>query len=140
DVLRTSGLGDEEIDTRLPDWARAAESAFRSEARAAKAAWKARPGLAGALRQLRDEGLRLSLLSGNLRPIAIEKIDQLGLGPYFDAAIGAYGSDGRPAGARGARSPPRRSPRTALAAQPDRPRRRHSRRHRGRPVRSCQVR
>ena len=93
DVLRASGLGNAEIDARLPDWAYTAASAFRSEARAARAAWKVRPGLEGALRQLRDEGLRLSLLSGNLRPIAIEKVEQLGLGSYFDVAIGAYGSD-----------------------------------------------
>jgi phosphoglycolate phosphatase len=93
DVLQASGLGNAEIDARLPDWADAAASAFRSEARAARAAWKVRPGLEGALRQLQKDGLRLSLLSGNLRPIAIEKVEQLGLGHYFDVAIGAYGSD-----------------------------------------------
>jgi phosphoglycolate phosphatase-like HAD superfamily hydrolase len=39
------------------------------------------------------ERMRLSLLTGNLRPIAVMKVKLIGLARYFDLSAGAFGTD-----------------------------------------------
>ena len=53
----------------------------------------ARERTEAALAELRDAGHRLVLLTGNLEPIARRKMDLCGLGGYFEAGQGAFGSD-----------------------------------------------
>lgn len=48
---------------------------------------------AAALRRLRDAGHALALVTGNLEPIARRKLAFRGLGDYFPAGQGGFGSD-----------------------------------------------
>ena len=48
---------------------------------------------AAVLARLRDEGHALALVTGNLEPIARRKLDRRGLGEYFPAGQGGFGSD-----------------------------------------------
>ena len=71
------------------------------------------PGMAELLDELaaRTEDFRLSLVTGNLEPIARLKLGRAGVGQYFEALRGGFGSDdedrGRlPAIARGRASDP----------------------------------
>lgn len=52
------------------------------------------PGVQELLRRLdATEGVRQSLLTGNMEPNAFVKVDTFGLAGFFDFAVGAYGSD-----------------------------------------------
>ncbi|GAC1313961.1 MAG: HAD hydrolase-like protein [Chloroflexota bacterium] len=53
------------------------------------------PGVHAILGRLRDLGVRQSLLTGNLEPIARLKLTAAGLDDYLDWSIGAFGSDHR---------------------------------------------
>ncbi len=93
EVLRDAGLDDRRIDRGLSAWADAAVAAFRSQLGTSGPKWEVRPGLAPALERLELAGMRLTLLTGNLRPIAAAKVERMGLAARFDLAIGAYGDD-----------------------------------------------
>ena len=86
------------------------------------------PSCSRSWRRAPDE-FRLSLVTGNLEPIARLKLGRAGVGHYFEARQGGFGSDdedrGRlPAIARGARL------RSAVAARAHGRDRRHAARHR----------
>ena len=70
-------------ERRLADWRdRIADEGF------------AQPGVRSLLEALAGtEGVRQTLLTGNVEPNAFVKVDVFGLAPFFDFAIGAYGSD-----------------------------------------------
>jgi phosphoglycolate phosphatase-like HAD superfamily hydrolase len=51
------------------------------------------PGVVPALQRLQAEPVVLSLLTGNLLPVARLKLELLGLAHFFDFDAGAYGSD-----------------------------------------------
>ncbi len=54
----------------------------------------AQPGVRALLEALAGtDGVRQTLLTGNVEPNAFVKVDVFGLAPFFDFAIGAYGSD-----------------------------------------------
>lgn len=54
----------------------------------------AQPGVREVLERLAGtEGVRQTLLTGNVEPNAFVKVDVFGLTPFFDFAVGAYGSD-----------------------------------------------
>lgn len=93
DVLHRAGLEDAEIDRGLGAWLDAAGSAFPAEADSLAPRWRIRTGLLAALEQLRSRGMRLTVLTGNLRAIAAVKIARMGLGDHLDLAIGAYADD-----------------------------------------------
>jgi phosphoglycolate phosphatase len=93
EALHAAGLDDETIDAGLTAWMKAAGTAFRSEAAALASTWSVRPGLLPGLERLKRAGMRLTLLTGNLRAIATAKIERIGLAAEFDLAIGAYGDD-----------------------------------------------
>ena len=54
----------------------------------------AQPGVRALLEALAGtDGVRQTLLTGNVEPNAFVKVDVFGLTPFFDFAVGAYGSD-----------------------------------------------
>jgi phosphoglycolate phosphatase-like HAD superfamily hydrolase len=91
-VLRGHGVGEAAITRAMPAWMdRAAElyaaidSAHPDPAVA--------PGAAAALERMSAGGAELGLLTGNLEPIARAKMARAGLGGWFPAGGGAFGSD-----------------------------------------------
>ena len=92
-ALATAGIDDTGFRERRGAWIRAAGRAFEDEVQAGADQWRMRDGLAHALARLAESGMRLSLVTGNLRPIAEAKVRQMGLFLRFDLAIGAYGDD-----------------------------------------------
>jgi phosphoglycolate phosphatase-like HAD superfamily hydrolase len=93
EALHGEGLDDRRIDEGLADWVEAAGDAFVAEAAASSGAWRVRPGLLPALKQLAGAGVRRTLLTGNLRAVATTKVERMGLATELDLAIGAYGDD-----------------------------------------------
>src|SRR3954453_2225977 len=92
DVLHARGLSDAEIDAGLPALERrACELHGRNEE--PRLAGEPRETAAAALGALRAAGHRLALLTGNLEPIAWQKMELCGLAGHFDAGQGAFGSD-----------------------------------------------
>jgi phosphoglycolate phosphatase-like HAD superfamily hydrolase len=49
------------------------------------------PGAAAAIETLAAAGVRQSVLTGNIRPMAALKLERAGLGDHLDLAAGAYG-------------------------------------------------
>src|SRR5260221_10039920 len=92
EALTGAGLDEQVVEAGRAAWIRAAGEAFVADEDSARE-WHIAPGLAAALRQLGDRGMHLSLLTGNLRAIAVAKIERMGLTGVFDLAIGAYGDD-----------------------------------------------
>lgn len=93
EALHAAGLDDEAIDAGRDAWMEAASAAFRSEAAASAPAWSVRPGLLPGLQRLKGAGMRLTLLTGNLRAVATAKVERIGLVADLDLSIGAYGDD-----------------------------------------------
>jgi phosphoglycolate phosphatase len=52
---------------------------------------RALPGAAAAIAALAAAGIRQSVLTGNIRPLAAVKLAAAGLGEYLDLDVGAYG-------------------------------------------------
>jgi phosphoglycolate phosphatase len=52
---------------------------------------RALPGAAAAIAALAAAGLRQSVLTGNIKPLAAVKLAAAGLGEYLDLEVGAYG-------------------------------------------------
>ena len=75
------------------------------------------PGIAELLEALsaRPDEFRLSLVTGNLEPVARLKLDRAGVGRYFEAGQGGFGSDHEDRG-QAARDRPRARLRSRLAA------------------------
>lgn len=91
--LATAGVGDADFDRGVDRWMEAASQAFDEERARAASRWRVRDGVADALERLGARGLRLTLTTGNLKPIAAAKMLQIGLLDSLDLEIGAYGSD-----------------------------------------------
>ena len=107
DLLRAAGVDDASIDARAGEVATAAVAAFEESCPANLAAYVA-PGVDAALAALATEPdtYRLALLTGNLEPVARRKLASAGIGHYFAAGQGGFGSDAEdraelPAVARG---------------------------------------
>jgi phosphoglycolate phosphatase-like HAD superfamily hydrolase len=91
-VLRRHGVPDDRITAGLPAWmARACELYPTLEPQHPPPS--VAPGAAEALEALRDDGVALALLTGNLEPIAHAKMAAAGLGEWFPHGRGAFGSD-----------------------------------------------
>jgi phosphoglycolate phosphatase len=100
-------VDDASIDARAGEVATAAVGAFEETCPADLAAYVA-PGVDAALAALATEPdtYRLALLTGNLEPVARRKLASAGIGHYFAAGQGGFGSDAEdraelPAVARG---------------------------------------
>jgi phosphoglycolate phosphatase len=94
DVLRAAGVEHAAIDARAAEvWERAI-AAFESLC-PADLSDRVAPGvpqLLGAL-AARPEDFRLSLVTGNLEPVARMKLDRAGIGHHFRPGQGGFGSD-----------------------------------------------
>jgi phosphoglycolate phosphatase len=112
DLLAGAGVSGEQIDARADDVRAAGAEAYARlcpEDLSAKVA----PGMVELLEELasRPDQFRLSLVTGNLEPIARLKLARAGVGRFFEAGQGGFGSDhedrGRlPSIARGRASDP----------------------------------
>ncbi|WP_217913590.1 HAD family hydrolase [Miltoncostaea marina] len=91
-VLRAHGVADERISDRMATWiARAVELHADLEREAPPPA--VAPGAAEGLALMREAGVALALLTGNLEPIARAKMAAAGLAGWFPPGGGAFGSD-----------------------------------------------
>jgi phosphoglycolate phosphatase len=90
-VLSAAGVGSREIDRGMA--AVVARAAARYPAAQAGSPPRAAPDAASALGRLARAGVTLALLTGNLEPIARAKMAHVGLGGFFPADEGAFGSD-----------------------------------------------
>jgi phosphoglycolate phosphatase len=94
DLLRAAGVADAEIDARADDVVAAAVAAYEELCPPDLSAYVA-PGVAEALAALaaEPEAYRLALVTGNLEPVARRKLASAGIGHYFVAGQGGFGSD-----------------------------------------------
>jgi phosphoglycolate phosphatase-like HAD superfamily hydrolase len=112
DLLVGAGVRGEQIEARADDVRAAAAEAYERLCPDDLSA-KVAPGMVELLEELasRPEQFRLSLVTGNLEPIARLKLARAGVGRFFESGQGGFGSDdedrGRlPAIARGRASDP----------------------------------
>jgi phosphoglycolate phosphatase-like HAD superfamily hydrolase len=91
DIALAGGLPSERFDALLPELQRACVEAFE---RHCPPRLTPAPGVPELLRALAsDPELRLSLLTGNYELVARAKLERAGIGHYFPAGQGAFGSD-----------------------------------------------
>jgi phosphoglycolate phosphatase len=94
DLVALAGVGPEAFDAR---WVEVTEAAVAAYERLAPADLSDRvaPGVVELLAALaaRTGEFRLSLVTGNLEPIARLKLDRAGIGGYFERGQGGFGSD-----------------------------------------------
>lgn len=94
EIFRAADLTDEHIDTILPDAIAAAEAALARIEADLRTHGSVLPGVQQVLERLdATDGVRQTLLTGNLTANAAVKVGAFGLTHLFDAEIGAYGSD-----------------------------------------------
>ena len=93
-LLRAAGVADEQIDARAEEVAERAVQAF-AHLCPTDLTDKVAPGIPELLDALaaRPAAFRLSLLTGNLEPIARLKLARAGIGHHFDPGQGGFGSD-----------------------------------------------
>jgi phosphoglycolate phosphatase-like HAD superfamily hydrolase len=94
DLLRAAGVHDAEVDARASEVWNRAIAAYESLC-PADLSDRVAPGvpeLLGAL-AARPGDFRLSLVTGNLEPVARIKLDRAGIGHHFPGGQGGFGSD-----------------------------------------------
>jgi phosphoglycolate phosphatase len=93
DLLAAAGVRGENFEARWAEVQAAAVEAF-AELCPADLSGRVAPGVVDLLEALapRDE-FRLSLVTGNLEPVARLKLERAGLGRWFAAGQGGFGSD-----------------------------------------------
>jgi phosphoglycolate phosphatase len=96
DLLVAAGVDGGEADARWAEVAAGAVTAFERLC-PADLSDRVAPGMVELLSALgeRPEEFRLSLVTGNLEPIARLKLERAGLGRWFPAGQGGFGSDHR---------------------------------------------
>jgi phosphoglycolate phosphatase-like HAD superfamily hydrolase len=94
DLLLAAGVTGADVDARAADVLAGAVAAFSRLVPGDQSAFVAPgvPELLSALAERPDE-FRLSLVTGNLEPIAHLKLARAGIGGYFAAGQGGFGSD-----------------------------------------------
>jgi phosphoglycolate phosphatase len=112
DLLAAAGVSADQIEARADDVRFATEEAYARLCPPDLSA-KVAPGMVDLLQELatRPDSFRLSLVTGNLEPVARRKLASAGIGHFFEPGQGGFGSDhedrGRlPAIARGRASDP----------------------------------
>jgi phosphoglycolate phosphatase len=93
DLLLAKGCAEPPTDSEIARWERAACAAYAELDDGAPD--DSDRAAAAALEPLQRAGHALSLVTGNLEPIARRKLAQRGLGRFFPAGQGGFGSDGR---------------------------------------------
>jgi phosphoglycolate phosphatase len=93
-LLRAAGVGDHQIDERAGAVAARAVELF-ADLCPPDLSSKVAPGIPALLAALADRGgdFRLSLVTGNLEPIARLKLSRAGIGGFFEPGQGGFGSD-----------------------------------------------
>jgi phosphoglycolate phosphatase len=94
DLLRGAGVSDAQIDARAGEVARRAVATYEELCPSDLSA-RVAPGVPEALAALaaEPEAYRLALVTGNLEPVARRKLANAGIGHYFAAGQGGFGSD-----------------------------------------------
>jgi phosphoglycolate phosphatase-like HAD superfamily hydrolase len=94
DLLTLEGVGAQAIDARWEEVKAAAAEAYARLCPPDLSAYVA-PGMGELLQELaaRPDEFRLSLVTGNLEPIARLKLARAGIGEFFAAGQGGFGSD-----------------------------------------------
>jgi phosphoglycolate phosphatase len=94
DLLRAAGVAEAAIDARAGEVARAVAAAYDELCPPDLSAYVA-PGVVDTLDALaaEPERYRLALVTGNLEPVARRKLASAGIGHYFAAGQGGFGSD-----------------------------------------------
>ena len=94
EIFAAAALADDRIDDLVPDAMAAAEAALAAAERELRQSGRVLPGVAALLDRLhRTPGVRQTLLTGNLTANAAVKVSAFDLTGYFDAEVGAYGTD-----------------------------------------------
>jgi phosphoglycolate phosphatase-like HAD superfamily hydrolase len=116
DLVALAGVEPEAFDARWPEVTEAAVAAYERLA-PADLSDRVAPGVVELLAALaaRSGEFRLSLVTGNLEPIARLKLDRAGIGTYFERGQGGFGSTPR---ARSCRGSPAPAPATGRASGP----------------------
>ncbi len=89
EALRRHGVDDDEARRHMSEAFRVMEQYVRNHPQDLRS--RVLPGVPGVLDGMRRRGHLLGLLSGNLRGIAMEKMRQARLAPYF--AVGGFGEE-----------------------------------------------
>jgi phosphoglycolate phosphatase len=97
-ILELAGLDGARIDADADAWVAAACAAYAKRCPEDLRRTLA-PGAVASLQELHAAGHELSLVTGNLEPIARLKLDRAGLGAFFPAGQGGFGSDREDRGA-----------------------------------------
>jgi phosphoglycolate phosphatase len=94
DLLGASGVPGEDFEARWGEVQAAAVEAFAALC-PADLSERVAPGIAELLGELagREADFRLSLVTGNLEPVARLKLARAGIGDYFEPGQGGFGSD-----------------------------------------------
>jgi phosphoglycolate phosphatase len=92
EVLRACDVPPRTIDDGLREWGALVGDLFAAYAAETSSSWRTRVGVPAALEELGASGMRLALLTGNLRAVAITKIERMDLG-LFDFESSAFGDD-----------------------------------------------
>jgi phosphoglycolate phosphatase-like HAD superfamily hydrolase len=94
DMLERSGVSPADVDARADEVGAEAVSAYERLCPADLSATVA-PGMVALLTELagRPQDFRLSLVTGNLEPVARLKLGRAGVGRFFEAGQGGFGSD-----------------------------------------------
>ena len=94
EIFTAAALTEDHIDNLLPEAMAAAERALAAAGQELREAGYVLPGVVALLERLRKTpGVRQTLLTGNLTANAAVKVAAFGLTDFFDAEIGAYGTD-----------------------------------------------
>jgi phosphoglycolate phosphatase-like HAD superfamily hydrolase len=94
EILTLAGLDRHEIERMLPAALEEAQRVLAAGIDRMQAEGGVHPGVRELLDALAATGgVRQTLLTGNVAPNAVVKLDAFGLDAYFDVEIGAYGSD-----------------------------------------------
>ncbi|HEX2084864.1 MAG TPA: haloacid dehalogenase-like hydrolase [Solirubrobacteraceae bacterium] len=92
-ILLQSGVSADRIDARMRDFKRVAAQEYARLCRLDLSPFVA-PGVVDVLAALAERpGVRLSLVTGNLEPIARLKLARAGIGRFFERGQGGFGSD-----------------------------------------------
>ena len=94
DLLATAGVSDEDFAARWAEVQAAAVEAF-AELCLPDLSGHVAPGIVELLGELaeREADFRLSLVTGNLEPVARLKLARAGIGDHFEPGQGGFGSD-----------------------------------------------
>jgi phosphoglycolate phosphatase len=94
DLLAATGVAGEAFDARWPEVQAAAVEAF-ADLCPVDLSERVAPGIVELLGELagREADFRLSLVTGNLEPVARLKLARAGIGDYFEPGQGGFGSD-----------------------------------------------